>query len=245
MNKISSIRTPHSKVRDSELRTPHSALRTGFTLVELLVVIAIIGLLAGLIAGLAGTATSKMRQSRVEAERDALITAIGRYQKNKGFYPPDNTNDTVQTPLFYELTGTTVIFSSGNPPAPDTFQSPISQESFKVQNMLSDFGIGGFINSSSDPTAVFNFYDSLKTTQHEIIITNGLTFTVLGVQVAGPLEMQPAPGKGGNYLINPWHYNSSHPTNNVDSYDLWMDVKYSGKTNRISNWTKNPVPVSY
>jgi len=30
---------------------------------------------------------------------------------------------------------------------------------------------------------------------------------------------------------------SSKPTNNVGSYDLWMDLAIRGKTYRISNWT--------
>ncbi len=37
-----------------------------------------------------------------------------------------------------------------------------------------------------------------------------------------------------------WHYVSTNPTNNQDSYDLWMDIKYGGKTNRISNWNPDP-----
>ena len=42
--------------------------------------------------------------------------------------------------------------------------------------------------------------------------------------------------------INPWHYNPINPTNNPDSYDLWIDVVWRGKTNRISNWSKDPQP---
>jgi hypothetical protein len=46
-------------------------------------------------------------------------------------------------------------------------------------------------------------------------------------------------------IINPWHYNSSNPTNNPGSYDLWMDFISQGKTNRVSNWSKDPQIVSY
>jgi len=223
----------------SLLRTPHSALRNqrAFTLIELLVVIAIIGLLAGLVVGGAGIATTKMRKARVEAERDALITAIESYHKNKGFYPPDNTNDTVQSPLFYELTGVNAVMG-GSPLSLTSFSSAISSETFNPATQVTTlFNIGGFINSSTDPTAIVNFYPNLKANQHEIVIGNGGNFTVLGVGVSGPLQMTNAPGTAGNFLINPWHYNSSHPTNNVDSFDLWMDVNYAGKINRISNWS--------
>jgi hypothetical protein len=44
--------------------------------------------------------------------------------------------------------------------------------------------------------------------------------------------------------MNPIRYNSSSPTNNPNSYDLWIDVVIDGKTNRISNWSKERVIVS-
>ncbi len=55
----------------------------GFTLIEMLVVIAIIAILAGLIVGGASLAAGKGRVARVQAERDALITAIQSYTRNK------------------------------------------------------------------------------------------------------------------------------------------------------------------
>ena len=41
-------------------------------------------------------------------------------------------------------------------------------------------------------------------------------------------------------LVNPWRYVSSGPTNNNDSYDLWVDIVIGNKTNRISNWSETP-----
>jgi len=38
--------------------------------------------------------------------------------------------------------------------------------------------------------------------------------------------------------LNPWRYNSANPTNNPGSYDLWIQLKIGGKTNLISNWSK-------
>ena len=38
--------------------------------------------------------------------------------------------------------------------------------------------------------------------------------------------------------MNPWRYNSSNPTNNPGSYDLWIQLKIAGKTNLICNWSK-------
>jgi hypothetical protein len=40
--------------------------------------------------------------------------------------------------------------------------------------------------------------------------------------------------------LNPIRYNSSSPTGNSKTYDLWVDIVVGGKTNRISNWSENP-----
>ncbi|MEI9963171.1 MAG: hypothetical protein WDM76_19275 [Limisphaerales bacterium] len=44
----------------------------------------------------------------------------------------------------------------------------------------------------------------------------------------------------GQLDVNPWRYNSANPTNNPGSFDLWVDILVRGKTNRISNWSKQP-----
>jgi len=39
--------------------------------------------------------------------------------------------------------------------------------------------------------------------------------------------------------VNPWRYNSSNPTNNPGSYELWIQLVFApGKSNLICNWTK-------
>lgn len=225
--------------QSSQLRTPHSALRTGFTLIELLVVIAIIGLLAALIVGGASLANTHKAKARVTTERDALVTAIERYKKAKGFYPPDYPTDPtcVQTSLFYELTGTTFNSTAG------TFQSLVTGEILNTNQIGTLFGNSGFINSSSDSSSpAQNFYTGIKNQQHLLVVGSGNNnYSVLGVPISGPINLNAAPGTIGT--INPWHYNYSHPTNNHDSFDLWMDVKYGGKTNRISNWSAEPQPL--
>lgn len=233
--------------RPNPIRTPHSAFRTGFTLIELLVVVAIIGILAGLIVGMASVAGAKKSQSLAQAQLAAMETAIDSYHKAKGFYPPDNPNDPTltQNALFYELTGTMVMFTSKSV-APDSYYSSISGETLTTNQIFTLFGTMGFMNcSNSSENVSVNFYPGLRVNQHEQFATNGINYTLLGVGVSGPLQLQPVAGGANPFLLNPWHYNVSHPTNNVDSYDLWIDVKYSGKTNRICNWSKDPIVVSY
>src|SRR5260370_36163144 len=82
--------------------------RRAFTLIEMLVVFGLIAALAGLIIGAASAGFNKRIRSRVQTERDSLVSAIEDYKQGKGFYPPDNvsnnTNDPVMNSLFYELT---------------------------------------------------------------------------------------------------------------------------------------------
>src|SRR5688572_19932039 len=84
--------------------------RRAFTLLELLVVIALIGLLASMVVGVSGMASRRMREARVKAELNQIVTAIEDYRGDKGSYPPDNAKGGVDwdprlTPLYYELTG--------------------------------------------------------------------------------------------------------------------------------------------
>ncbi|HZQ47487.1 MAG TPA: type II secretion system protein [Verrucomicrobiae bacterium] len=217
--------------------------RAGFTLIEMLVVIAIIGILAALIVGGAGYAISKGRQSRVQAERDALVTYIQSYKKAKGFYPPDNTNNTAQASLFYELTGTAPTTVSGQP----GFVSSVTQDALTTNSIATIFGVGGFVNSSPDPGNVNNFAPAVAksggTASFYVSGNSGPTFTLFGVPVPGPASSMTNSSTGK--AVNLWHYVSNNPTNKPDSYDLWMDVLYGGKTNRISNWSTDPQVVSY
>ena len=102
-------------------------------------------------------------------------------------------------------------------------------------------GSAGFVNATPDPSQVqsLNYFSGVaKSARTGRIVTNGVTVTVFGVPVPGPIQLMTT----NTSTINPWSYNSSNPTNNPGSYDLWMDIYSSGKTNRISNWSPNPQP---
>jgi prepilin-type N-terminal cleavage/methylation domain-containing protein len=85
-----------------------------------------------------------------------------------------------------------------------------------------DFGVLGIANINSDAgtnSVPQNFLSGLKRSQYEQI-----------------------PNKPGAYLLTfvygkvPWRYNSSNPTNNPGSFDLWVELEIAGKKEIIGNW---------
>jgi prepilin-type N-terminal cleavage/methylation domain-containing protein len=210
----------------------------GFTLVELLVVIAIMAILFGLVIGLAAPAANKRKVSRVQAELKQLELAIESYKDKLGFYPPDNSNltlseaeRTARPPLFYELTGT-VLNPSGR------FVSLTGGDTasgLAPADVTLSFGNAGFANASTEPENVRNFARALRSSQHAEIRPN---VELLVVPVDAPkddltvFDDAKEPGK----KRNPWRYNSSNPTRNPNSYDLWAEIDLRGRTVLIGNW---------
>jgi prepilin-type N-terminal cleavage/methylation domain-containing protein len=216
---------------------------SGFTLIELLVVIAIMGTLAALLLPVVGQVRKHQYIYNAQAEMAKLETAIDRYKSAYGFYPPDNQlnpqNPSVPNPLinqlYYELVGTvynqtnTYTTLDGSSQLPNTY---VSQA----------FGVGGFLNCTKPngdegTTAAKDFLPDLKPNQIAVI-SNNVLVTVIITAAGGPDNTyQPlGPNTSG---INPWRYNSSNPTNNPGSYDLWIQLSISGKTNLICNWSKS------
>src|SRR3569833_440535 len=81
--------------------------RTAFTLIELIVVIAIIGLLAAMIFPIAGAVNRHKQIGTAQTQLQAMELSIDGYKSKLGFNPPDNTNNPVINPLYFELIGTT------------------------------------------------------------------------------------------------------------------------------------------
>ena len=202
-----------------QVKNPAGAARA-FTLIEMLVVIAIIGILAALTVGVLPGISEKRTRSRVRAEMVAIETAINTYKEKQGFYPPDNPADVTQAPLFYELTGTD--FAPGVP----AFYTNILGGVVDSVTITNNLGVGGFLNCAQPGSseARQNYFPTLKPSAYaDMPSTPAVKLLVVPIQ-------------GTNGTFNPWRYNSSRPTHNADSYDLWVDVVLGGKTITIGNW---------
>jgi len=227
-------------------RSPYRFQR-GFTLIELLVVIAVIGVLAALTVPVIGAIKKRAIINRARGEMAQLETAIERYKAAYGFYPPDNANiandivhSALTNQLYYELTGTINLANSSTP----DFQTLNSTNTINYVGYYGYFGINGFMNcsrgSGEDAKPAQNFLPRINSTQ----IAHDEGTEILVTSVGGPFDgYNPIPGfvtSSGAYA-NPWRYISSHPQNNPNSYDLWVEIVFKpGVTNLICNWNNRP-----
>jgi prepilin-type N-terminal cleavage/methylation domain-containing protein len=216
---------------------PKSEGRNAFSLIELLIVIAIIALLAAMVIPISGAVSrSKIRaKARVELER--VATAIDLYKAKLGHYPPDNVGNPATNQLYFELLGTT--FANG------VYTTLDGSAQVRAASLLSVFGanpngsprVAGFINCtqggvSDEGRVATPFLIGLKPDEVATIVSGADNVKLL---VAG------VPSPAGR--LNTVAYVSSNPTNNPTTYDLWIDVVLSGKTNRLSNWSKEAVTL--
>jgi prepilin-type N-terminal cleavage/methylation domain-containing protein len=210
--------------------TPHPS---AFTLIELLVVISIMAALAALLLPVVGAVKKHQYIYNAQAEMAKLETAIDRYKAAYGFYPPSPTNSLVNQ-LYYELVGTT-----GDGTNYTTLDGRSSLQATDVKNA---FGVGGFMNCTKPngdegTSAAKNFLPDLKPSQLGTTLAGGAVWVTNLITAAGGPDTTYQPlGQPG---VNPWRYNSSNPTNNPGSYDLWIQLRISGKTNLICNWSKS------
>lgn len=229
----------------SDLITPmpsvvnRRANRRAFTLIELLVVIGIITLLASLLFPTIKAINRQKIINRANAERDQIALAIGVYKDKRGYYPPDNPANPAISPLYFELVGTTLtngvyltldgsaqISQGAVSSAPPTGFGP---------------GVTGFMNSTAGPSGddkpgAQNFFVGLRTAQVGEMAPG---IKLLVGAVPWPANVTPPPTP--NPTLDPWCYNSSNPSHNPKSYDLWIDIVISGKTHRVCNWSEQPI----
>jgi prepilin-type N-terminal cleavage/methylation domain-containing protein len=206
--------------------------RRGFTLIELLLVVAIIGVLAALIAAATGSSNLKAKIAMTQAELGEMESAIQEYHDKLGFYPPDNPVDPAMNPLWFELLGTT---NNGA-----TYVALDGSGQISLADLNAKFDRQGFANtglkahSTDESGAPISFLSHLRSEQTGQPDAGKPQIKILVCSVASPVGSGPITGTS----LNPWHYVSSHPTNNASSYDLWADLVIGGKTYQVNNWSK-------
>ena len=216
------------------MKTPANrpgARSNGFSLIELLVVIAVMAILAGLLFPLAKTAKIKAALRIARVEMAQISTAIADYKTINGYYPPDNPANPVLNQLFYELSGTTNNTGAG------IFQTLDGSERITPGSAAVVFGTAGFMNcdpaGGGSPPAK-RYLLGLVPSRSANVTAGGSTARILVCSVRSSANA-PAPPLPGQPELNPWHYVSSHPTNNPASYDLWVDIFLGGKLYHVSN----------
>ena len=223
------VANPHAAVAQFSAMTrsfaepaARSRRMRAFTLIEMLVVIAIIGILAALVVGVLPGITAKRTRSVVLTQMTAIQTAINTYKQKQGFYPPDNPADSSRSQLFYELTGTEFDPSKTPPEHKDFLGNVITTNTLGTY-----FGVAGIVNAATKGSSETkqNYFETIKPNAYGTLPNSTPEVKVLLV-----------PAKGPNGEPNFWHYNSSRPTHNADSYDLWAEVMVGGQTNIIGNW---------
>ena len=209
--------------------------RAAFTLVEMLIVISIIATLAAMTAVATKTITEKRTIKLVEAQMRQVELAILDYKTKFGFFPPDNgnqltTNWTAFPPLFYELTGVVPVPASG------IYRSVLGNEVVSRTTLAGFFGREGLANSTDENRK--NFFTSMLPLNYREIPDRKTGY--------GAVKLLVAPAKGPDIFgpdpdvkdVNPWRYNSTSPTNNPGSFDLWAEITFQNKTVVVGNWKR-------
>jgi prepilin-type N-terminal cleavage/methylation domain-containing protein len=220
---------------------------SAFTLIELLVVMGIIAILAAMIFPAGKPIRERATRKKVQTELHQLQTVIDSYKAKFGFYPPDNdTNRPALNQLYFELQGTTRTIDGVN----EVYRTLDGSVTNTANQLTNAFGpnVRGFVNCSKgdadDAVPAVNFLKGLKPGQFVEGTISGVPIKILTTSVRLPSnQLPPLPAfvpTDPDARPNPWCYNSSSPTHNPDSYDLWVDVLIGGKTNRISNWSEQP-----
>ena len=99
------------------------------------------------------------------------------------------------------------------------------------------FGAAGFVHAAPDASGLKKRWLTLKEKSYGPLVAsdpNGLR--VLVAPVDWPKNFPNPAGAAAASTLNPWRYNSSAPTNNLRSFDLWAEY-YIGKQKKvIGNW---------
>ena len=219
-----------------------------FTLIELIVVVAIIAILAALIIPIAGVANQHKQIALAQTQLKYVESAIDEYKTKLGFYPPDNTNNFAMNPLYFELMGTTNdgAGQASGPTVYGTLDGSAWINTKSSPSIVDIFSLSGFANTSTrsrsddQGAAATTFLKNLTPSQIGVPDPANAPIKTLVCSIQWPQQQQPYPFPKAPQLT-PIYYDSSFPTNNTGRYDLWIDLIFKGKTNRICNWNPNPI----
>jgi prepilin-type N-terminal cleavage/methylation domain-containing protein len=239
-------RTPLDTGHPSELPASLPRRLRGFTLIELLVVIGIMAILAAMIIPITGAVTRAKLRSRTRAELRQIESAIENYKSKKGVYPPDNPGLPNLNQLYYELSGT--VYSNN---VYTTLDGNGVDDPKQANPFVFGQGFQGIVNttkgSGDEGMAAQKFIRDLKPAQVATlkgsppikILVGSVGWDsknqLLPIQVLTPSQQAQTP------KLSPVWYVSTNPTNNPKSFDLWIDIMVQGKTNRICNWSEDPI----
>jgi prepilin-type N-terminal cleavage/methylation domain-containing protein len=222
----------------------HPSSIKAFTLIELLVVITIIAILAALVFPVTAAVNAAKMKNRARSELTFVETAIERYKTKLGHYPPDNPDNPVLNQLYYELMGTT---NDGK-----IYRTLDGSATLDIHSVPAVIGpkVSGFVNSTrggggDEGGSATRFLDSGLKPDQIAKAPSGATILVGLPWKQGPPPFNYTPlNNPAAATINPWRYNSSSPTNNPNSYDLWLDLIIGSKAYRISNWNKQALRIT-
>jgi hypothetical protein len=224
--------------------TNKNAFTRAVTPTQGLALVAILAAVAALVWAVSGIrararAVEDLRSSipklcqEVSLQRALLVSAIEAYKNGLGFYPPDHLLsrtpprvDPVTNQLMYELLGTL------HDPVKDMFTPPHAP-AIRRALIKRLFNAEGFRNSAEKPQMVRHFLDGSKLTSSKAINEKpeevGLASYWPNWEGIQPdLYAQISPGT--------WCYNSSCPTHNPGTYDLWIEVRTPLTNILMGNW---------
>jgi prepilin-type N-terminal cleavage/methylation domain-containing protein len=228
-------------INETRLAGPAASARA-YTLIELLTVIAIIGALAAMIFPVLSVVKKKEYINAASAEFRGLQHALEDYHAKYNTYPPSNPSllPGINT-LYYELTG--VSQTTNNSIV--CFSTLDGVTSIPISDYQAAFsaGIGAVFNCTQggdEGSSAKNYLSgALKANRFGTVAIGNGSITNLITSVGGPDASYLPLGALAPAGMNPFCYNFPG-TNNPSSYDLWIDLKISGKTNRICNWKSAP-----
>lgn len=235
------LRIIHKNFRRGDESERQYRSKLGFTMIELLMVIGLISFITGMIIGLSSITSSKMRLARVRGELSQLVTSIELYKAKYGVYPPDNQvkdgngfqvlGSSATNQLVLELSGCLVTNKAFSSPYIRTLSG--GDKLVTSSELQGFFGnpVDGILNASEKASKTRNFLDNYSNKRFGLLTNISRTFTIniLKVPVEAPLYQAALVSRGKGWRIlgkdNPWHYNSTDPTNNPGKFDLWAEFQ--------------------